>query len=366
VISLRDAKIEDERAVQALCHRNGLSGEQSEFAWERLWSDNPFCPKDWPLGWILEANKEIVGFIGNVPMSYYYGGKQLVIGAARCFAVDVNFRSNSLQLLATFFSRNPADVLLISSANEMASSLYRVAGAKMLPQHDYNNSLFWVLSGTDFVSSVLLKKGYGENFAKIAGKIVGPAFAIESILKQRWKLYIDSNVELLCPSEISSEFDTFWEELVDEKSDCFIAQRDSTSLRWQFGHHAAAYRHPIILCSRINGRLKGYAILTRWDSPAFGLKRMMVTDLIALNNDLYVIRDLIAFALRHAREERVHMLQIIGFPPLIRKTIEVFSPIKQHSPVNQFWYFAKNVNIAASLAQPEAWYASMMDGDTTL
>ncbi|MCK4782146.1 MAG: hypothetical protein KAV87_00235 [Desulfobacteraceae bacterium] len=364
--TLREAKFEDERAVQVLCHRNGLDGEQSEFAWQQLWSDNPFYRKDWPLGWVLEANKEIVGYIGNVPRSYSYGGKQLIVGAARAFVVDVDFRSNSLQLLATFFSRNPADVFLFSSANELAAPLYRIAGAKMLPQENYNLSLIWVVSGIDFVSSVLRKKGYGENIAKIAGRIMGPSFAIESTVKQRWKLYSNHNVELLHPSEISSEFVTFWEALVNEKSDCFIARRDGASLKWQFGHPAAAYRQPIILCSTTNGGLRGYAILTRWDSPAFGLKRIMVTDLIVLDNDEDVIRDLVAAAFRRARDERVHMLQMMGFPPLIRKIIEVFRPIKQRSPSHSFLYFAKDADVAAGLARPEAWYASVMDGDTTI
>lgn len=362
--TLREAKLEDERAVIVLCHRNGLVDERS--VWQWLWSDNPFCPKDWPLGWVLEANEEIVGFIGNIPRSYFYGGKQLIVGAARAFVVDADFRSNSLRLLATFFSRNPADVLLFSSANELAAPLYRMAGAKMLPQENYNLSLIWVVSGVDFVSSVLRKKGYGKNIAKIAGRIVGPSFAIESILKQRWKLYSNHIVELLRPSEISSEFITFWVALVNEKSDCFIAQRDSTLLKWQFGHPSAAYRQPIILCSRINGRLKGYAILTRWDSQTIGLKRMMITDLIALNNDEDVIRGLVAAAFRYALTERVHMLQMVGFPPFIRNTIEVFKPIKYHSSGRPFWYFAKDVDIAAGLARPEAWYASVMDGDTNL
>ena len=363
---LREAKFEDESAVQTLCHRNGLPGEQSELAWQWLWFDNPFCPKDWPLGWVLEADKVIVGFIGNVPRSYYYGGKQLTVGAARCFVVDVDFRGHALQLIATFFSRNPADVFLISSANELAAPLFRVAGAKVLPQQDYNHSLFFVVSGADFVSSVLRKKGYGKSIARAAGGLIGPFYAVESMLKQRWRSHRHIRVQFLQAAEISSEFDTFWEALVNEKSNCFIAQRDAASLKWQFGHPAAASRQPIILCSRTNGGLKGYAILTHWDSPAFGLKRMMITDLIALNNDEDVIRDLIAVAFRHARDERVHMLQMIGFPPHIRKVIEVFRPIKKHSPGNPFWYFARDVNIAAGLARPEAWYASMMDGDTTL
>jgi len=364
--TLSEAKFEDEKGVQVLSHRNGLLGEQSEFAWQWLWLDNPYCPKDWPLGWVLEANNEIVGFIGNIPRSYAYKGKQLIIGSAHSFAVDADFRSSTFQLLAAFFSRNPADVFLFSSANELAGPLFRVAGAKMLPQEGYNHSLFWVISGRDFISSALRKKGYGKGISIIIGGLSGPFFAAERILKQRWRSHRHSGVQFMQPLEASSEFDAFWEALITERPDCFLARRDGNAIRWQFGHPSASHRQPIILCSRINDRLKGYAVLTRWDSPALDLKRMMVTDLIALNNDQDVIRDLVAAAYEYSRDKGVHVLQMMGFPPFIRTIIDVFKPIKQSYAVWPFWYFTKDADVAADLARPEVWYASMMDGDSTL
>ncbi|MHB8089422.1 MAG: hypothetical protein ACYDH2_14365 [Anaerolineaceae bacterium] len=363
---LREANLDDEGAVQALSHRNGLPGEQSELAWQWLWLDNPFCPKDWPLGWVLEANKGVVGFIGNIPRSYFYKGKEIIVGAAHSFSVDAEFRSHTFQLLAAFFSRNPANVFLFSSANELAAPLFRVAGAKMLPQQDYNNSLFWVISWADFVSSALRKRGHGKAISTVAGSLSGPILAVERILKQRWKSHRHPIAQFMHPSEASSEFDGFWESLVAERPGRFLARRDCDSLKWQFGHPAAAPRQPIILCSRINGRLAGYTILTRWDSPALGLRRLMVTDLIALNNDGNVARNLIAAAYKYARDERVHVLQMMGFPPLIRRTVEIFKPIKQSYSVLPFWYFAKDTDVAADLSRPETWYASMMDGDSTL
>lgn len=365
-LTLREAKFEDEKGVQALSHRNGLLGEQSELAWQWFWLENPFCPEGWPLGWVLEADNEIVGFIGNIPRSYSYRGRQLTIGAAHSFAVDAGFRSSTFQLLAAFFSRNPADVFLFSSANELAGPLFRVAGAKMLPQEEYNHSLFWVISGTDFISSALRKKGHGKDISIMIGGFLGPFFAAERVLKRRWRLHRHTEVQLLQSSEVSSEFDTFWESLTTERPDCFLARRDRNAIRWQFGHPAASHRQPIILCSRIGGRLKGYAALTRWDSPALGLKRMMVTDLIALNNDQDVIKDLVAAAYGYARDEGVHVLQMMGFLSFIRTTIEAFKPIKQRYAVWPFWYFTKDADLAADLAHPETWYASMMDGDSTL
>jgi hypothetical protein len=280
--------------------------------------------------------------------------------------VDGGFRSSTFQLLAAFFSRNPADVFLFSSANELAGPLFRVAGAKMLPQKDYNHSLFWVISGMDFVSSALLKKGHGKGISIMVGGVLGPFFAAERVLKQRWRSHRHAGIQLLQPSEVSSELDTFWESLTAERPDCFLARRDCNAIRWQFGHPAASHRRPIILCSRIDGRLKGYAVLTRWDSPELDLKRMMVTDLIALNNDQDVIKDLVAAAYGYAQEEGVHVLQTMGFPLFIRTIIETFKPIKQRYAVWPFWYFTKNADVAADLARPETWYASMMDGDSTL
>jgi hypothetical protein len=236
----------------------------------------------------------------------------------------------------------------------------------LLPQQDYNQALLWVISWKDFISSVLGKKGYGGGISAAIGRLAGPILAARDMLKQRRMLRRRSNVEFLQPSEVTSEFDAIWESLTMERPDRFLARRDCISLKWQFGHPAAASRQPIVLCSRVSGALKGYTILTRWDSPAWGLRRMMVTDLIALNNDEDVIGDLISAAYRYARDERVHVIQMIGFPPFIREIMEIFKPIKRLYPVSPFWYFTRDAEVAADLTRPEAWYASMMDGDSTL
>lgn len=363
-LGVREANFDDEGAVKVLCIRNGLAGEQSEFAWNWLWIDNPACKENWPIGWILEANNEVVGYIGNVPRAYQIDGQQVVVGAARSFVVDHNYRGSALKLMANFITKNPAEILIFSGVNNLASPLYRMARASILPQTEYGNSLFWVVSGRGFSSAFLRKKGVIKSLAKLAGVLIGPAFAVEGALRKRWKLNGIAKIEYLQPSEITVEFDSFWNAFVSSKPHCFLAQRDYLSLKWQFGHPAAASRRPVVVCARIKGELKGYAVLTRWDSPEFGLKRIMFTDLIVLDNNEQVIKELVVGSYQYADADGVDLLQLMALPTHVRKVLDVFTPFKKNSIDSTFWYDVKNTSY--DLSMPDSWYVSMLDGDSTL
>ena len=41
-----------------------------------IWNKNPAYKKGWPIGWVLESNKKIVGYLGNIPLNYYLAGKK--------------------------------------------------------------------------------------------------------------------------------------------------------------------------------------------------------------------------------------------------------------------------------------------------
>ena len=105
-VIVREASLDDEPAVQTLCERNGLERERSDSAWRWIWEGNKYYNDDWPLGWVLESNGEVVGFIGNIPRPYTFQGKLWIAGVARSLAVDREFRSYTLKLIATFFKKN--------------------------------------------------------------------------------------------------------------------------------------------------------------------------------------------------------------------------------------------------------------------
>ena len=101
----REVRFEDELLISELLTRNGLISNHSERTWNRLWSNNPAYFEKWPLGWVLEENNKIMGYMGNIPLRYYMNGRLIKVACGHGYAVDPEARSYSLKLLASFFSQ---------------------------------------------------------------------------------------------------------------------------------------------------------------------------------------------------------------------------------------------------------------------
>ena len=61
------------------------------------------------MGWVLESQGKVVGFIGNIPRRYLFGGSEWIAGVARSFVVDEDFRGRSTKLLWQFISQKGQD-----------------------------------------------------------------------------------------------------------------------------------------------------------------------------------------------------------------------------------------------------------------
>src|ERR1700720_2454432 len=103
-LRLREARFEDYSGVSALESKFHLVSKSYE-DWRHLWVSNPACGdrKDrFPMGWVLESEAgAIVGYLGNIPLSYEFEGKKLLAATTRSWVVDTAYRAHSLLLLAT-------------------------------------------------------------------------------------------------------------------------------------------------------------------------------------------------------------------------------------------------------------------------
>src|SRR5215469_15127094 len=67
---LREAMFSDFDSVARLKQRCGVVADSIE-NWHRLWLHNPALGKNTvrrPIGWVLEADHEIVGYLGNISL----------------------------------------------------------------------------------------------------------------------------------------------------------------------------------------------------------------------------------------------------------------------------------------------------------
>ena len=367
-VIIREADFNDELSVQKLCQRNGLEGERSGQAWNWIWRQNPFVVQNWTIGWVLESSGNVVGFIGNIPRAYSFKGKLWIAAVARAFVVDKPYRAYSLKLISAFFQQKQADLFIFSSANKESEAVYNMARAMPIPQRDYSKNLFWVVSPRSFLFSLLRKKGIWKFYSALTSWIISPFLSVEMLFRRRWNYALagETNIDRLSIVEMGDEFNEFWDKLQREWPDRLFSRRDREAIAWQFSNQSANTREPTLLTLRRKGELAGYLILTRVDSSQFELKRIMVTDLIVLDDDPEMIRALMKEAFLFAKQKKVTLLQMIGFPSVIREALQPLRPLTHSLPYVPFWYYAVHSDLKDELQCESVWYASTFDGDSSL
>lgn len=364
---LREARPGDFDAIAAVKHRNRMPAEP----WAWLWRENPACaafPADFPMGWVLDSAGQVVGFLGNVPLQYHRDGRTLLAAVARGFVVDPAQRSHSIRLAAAFLTQKNVHLLLNTSANVPTSSIFGALKAFKIPQDDYDQALFWVVRPAGFLASVCHRRGGPRAAARLAGWAAVPALYAEMKLRKRHPVAGSGAIEVerVYPQELGQDFDDFWQRTLRDRPQCLLADRSAAVLRWRYGHPAAAMRRPAILRARRGGRIAGYTVLTREDSPDIGLNRSRIIDLIAEHDDAGVIDHLLSAAHDLAHTDGSDIVELVGFPACVRQRCIAGNPYVRQLPSWEFWYKAVDPALERPLAAPASWYGSSFDGDRSL
>ena len=363
---IRSATFEDELLVKKLCHRNGLIGEVSNQAWEWIWKKNKFYSEAWIIGWVLECDNYIVGYIGNIPRAYILNGKTWIAGVARSFVVDQEYRRHSLKLISEFFRQKEADLLIFSSANKLSSSIYKMVKAKPIPQDSYDNDLFWIVSPSSFISSVLRKKGVSKKLSFLISYLISPFVLLENLLQNRWAKVLNFEVEILSPDMLTSKIDKLWQKIKSNNPNKLLCFRDKHSILWQYNNDSSKKRNPLIFTLSRNKMISGYLIISEMDSIEFGLKRMIIDDLIVYDNNPNSILCLVKKAFLYAKKNKVDILQITGLPDNIREALKSTKPFSHKYSYTRFWYYVINQDLDKPLKKKSTWYASLFDGDSSI
>lgn len=370
--TIREAVLGDCAAVTALQHRLGLrvpaDDAENHRSWERLWERNPTVRESaaaLPLGWVLEDDSRIVGFVGNIPMRYRLGDEVLTVGTARGWAVDRAYRTQTADLVRRYFEQPQADLLLITTASGAVERRARQMGAEPLPQRDYERVFFWVTNPAGFLAAAFRKKGLASVLSAILSRVGAPALALLcAVARRRPGKRIPGMEPRVVPlGEVGPEFDALWDTKCREDRR-LLSFRTAADLWWHFESIAEKGGLTLLACRR-EGRLAGYAAIVRDHTPE-GLVRARIVDLFVDGDDRDVIDALLAAAFADSQEHGTHVLELVGFPAAIRAHVAGYRPFVRHFPGMPFYYKALRPGLAAALEGEDAWYATMYDGDSSL
>jgi hypothetical protein len=142
---VREATFSDCERVVALQRRLGLGvktdPETAHRKWEGLWKTNPALTMSRampPLGWLLEADDELVGFFGSIPIRYQYGDRTLLAGLGTGWAVEKPFRTQTNDLAEAYFRQREVDLLLGTSGIPASGRIYLRFSSSGMPQPNYD------------------------------------------------------------------------------------------------------------------------------------------------------------------------------------------------------------------------------------
>tara|TARA_Y100001935_G_scaffold235467_1_gene219437 strand:+ start:545 stop:1687 length:1143 start_codon:yes stop_codon:yes gene_type:complete len=369
---LRRVEFKDSERVTELLRNLGLvlpeGQKEIHKHWQRLWIDNPALQikgASPARGWVLENAERMVGFFGNIPLLYDYGGRPIIVADASQWGVEKNYRSETSRLAKAYFTQKNVALLLVTTGIKPTGRIFLRYGGRPVPQLGCDQVLLWVLNPHGFMRAGLTKKGINEKIAAVVSSTCAPVIRAGIMISNHSPSGIAENIDQIKVHQIEDEFDGLWLRKRDEV-DCLMANRTSECLRWHFGTKSMMQRTHLLVC-RKQKELVGYAAIMREDAPNIGLKRLKIIDLFVANNNEEVIDRLIAAAFELAQSDGCDVLELIGLPCALRDYI-----ISRHNPCRrklETWpafYKVMQDDLKAPLKSENAWYMTGYDGDTAL
>lgn len=365
---VREATFDDFEAARSLRLRFGL-GDDSPRDWRALWIENPALIRGHhlPIGWVLELEGQIVGFFGCIATQLAYGEQSLMGASAHALVIEPEYRrSCRLKLTAPLFSLEGVDLVLVTSANPGTGRIFRTFQAEPVPSLEYDRCLTWVLQPGPFLRAYLRRRGTARPVAAVLGSCAAGLLAAELAVRRRGPRRPSGASEFSMREidHIGEEFDGLWARKTREPAR-MLGVRSAETLRWHFRQSPGVPRAKAICCHRA-GRLAGYSIIMRQDSPDVGLTRNRIADLVAENDDPEVIDDLLWASYQQSRRDRVSVLELIGFPRAIRARVGRGNPFLRQLDAWPYLYRASSSGLQKALDSEQAWYACPYDGDDTI
>lgn len=361
---IREATLADHRQIAALESRYGLAAKNYE-EWTHLHLSNPLQSErngGWPIGWVIEGDdKQIVGSVGNIPLSYEFEGRKVLAVTGRGLVAEPAYRSMSLVLLDHLMNQPGVELFLTNAITPASAPTFGALACLPVPVGRWDQSAFWITRYKGFFQGFLAMKNLP--WAKpLRYPLAAMAFLKDKLANSRPRA---GAVEVKAYTGFDDRFDEFWGALKENNPRMLLADRSRAVLAWHF-EHGLRKNHVWIATVMDGARVAAYAIFDRRDNAILRLRRVRLVDFQSLDGTTTLLSPILSWALRKCRDENIHMLEDVGQWLDEGDLIANSAPYRRKLSTWTYMYRANNPELAASLQERCAWSPTLFDASASL
>lgn len=345
------------------------SAAQWERRFETWWGKNPCLKTGMPIGWVLEdAESDIVGFMGSIPVRFLVNGKPGIAVAASSWYVKPDYRGvHSLSFPLAFLRQKTPGLFLSTTPTDTVKHILRRLKFSSLAFPFQGKEYWMVLRPEGILSQVRLK--YFRT--KLQNRLLTAA-AIP--LKLIWNsLHLLKNKRLTghradryhcsLATTCDDSFTELWEKTARRKTTTLY--RDAETLNWLLSSRFPEGSRYLIECkSRDDGRMKGYMIIDL-DDPAGSESRVMqMKDLFLPVFDEDALLTMIAYAAALAKEKGASFLKLWAANPECDRVLRKHMPLRKTATFSYIYKF--NLTTDSQPGPDHMFIPSLIDPDRGL
>jgi hypothetical protein len=264
--------------------------------------------------------------------------------------VDPPARAYSMSLLNRWL-RQPAELLLNTTANVEAAALFDRLRIPRVPCPELDRTLVWVLDHATVTRAILESRGWGG--AGLLSGMTAPLDLLRHATPSRgstleWRRAFDPG------------FDRLWARFRERA--VLQSVRDTRHLTWMYAE-ALATGDAWLLVDGPPDEPCGYAVFRRREIVTLGIPRLEWVDFAALDDDPRPFLDAV---MTRAHTESIPCLEASGFHGAVFERLARRRPWRRPRPSWPRFWRTSSAPLDARLRSAGAWYTSLFDGDCSL
>ena len=360
-MTIRKANLNDYEKIKSLHIRNRLKILDKN-KWISLWKDNPLInnsKENFPIGWVLEQNSQVVGFIGNIVKEYYLRNKRVLVACSHAWVVDEKFRLDSIRLMNIFFLQDYIDIFITTTPNKTTEKFFLRYGAKKIPIKSFNENHFLILNVKKFLDVFFLYKNF--KIYKPILNIISFLFKITFYKKiYHWEKF-EQKKKIQLKYDFSDEFENFWSE-IKNKNNNFLMSKSNNWLNW----HIKFLKKPWIVYIKDNNKILGFALCCERNNNELNLKRISIIDIVSKNGNNEIYLSLLQGTIKKSFDLGYEIIEMTGTSYEKKLFFSKFKTFKRKVSNYLFYYYSRDLKLVEDLKNENLWDTSLLDGDSFL